>query len=220
MAIYLALVLVPMAMAIGTSTTNLNQFRPNFDFIGLANYVDLFQDAEFRQSLSNTTILAAIVTIVPCSVGLAVAVLLDKKGWVFNALRAGFFIPVVLSAVVVSVIWGVILTDEGLLNQVLISIGIVDPPGWLSDPDLALYTVASIICWQSLGVTIVIYLAGLQGIPRDLLEAADQPICPLQVAQDHLRTFQRGVCEALEIGSLHLAAAEQMRDSACFLGQV
>jgi multiple sugar transport system permease protein len=117
-------------------------------------------------------VLTLIVTIVPNALGLGIAQLLDRRGWVFNALRAIFFVPVVLSSVVVSVIWESILTDDGLLNRLLADAGVHHPPGWLSDPNIALYSVASIMCWQSLGFCVVIYLAGLQSVPQELHEAA------------------------------------------------
>jgi len=173
MAIYVALVLVPMVMAIVTSTTDSNQFRLGADFVGIDNYLRLVQDPAFLRALGNTVLIAAVVTIVPNVLGLAIALLLDRKGWIFNVLRSAFFIPIVLSAVVVSVIWGLILRDDGLLNQTLRWFGVADPPGWVSDPNIALFTVSSVICWQVLGVCVVIYLAGLQGIPRELLEAAE-----------------------------------------------
>lgn len=173
MLIYVGLVLVPMGIAVVTSTTDYNAFRPVVSFIGLENYVRLFSDPAFLRALSNTVIIAIIVTVIPNALGLGIAMLLDRRGVVFNALRAAFFVPVVLSAVVVSVTWGMILSDDGLLNTMLMNIGIQDPPGWVSDPNLALYTVGGVICWQSLGVAVVLYLAGLQGIPRELLEAAE-----------------------------------------------
>lgn len=170
--IYAALVLVPMAMAIRTSTTDRNGFRAVTHFVGLRNYEDLFRDPAYLQTLRNTLILTLIVTIVPNVLGLAVAQLLDRRGWVFNAMRAVFFIPVVLSSVVVSVIWETILADDGLANRILHGLGVAHRPGWLSDPGIALYTVASIMCWQMLGLCVVIYLAALQGIPQELTEAA------------------------------------------------
>ena len=173
LAVYLALVIIPMVMAIVTSTTDLNQFRAEVSFVGLENYIRLAQDPAFLRALSNTAIIAVLVTVVPNALGLGIAILLDRSGWIFNALRAAFFVPIVLSSVVVSVIWGMMLSDDGLINSMLKNFGVVDPPGWVSDPNIALYSVASVICWQSLGVAVVLFLAGLQGIPRELLEAAE-----------------------------------------------
>jgi multiple sugar transport system permease protein len=171
-AVYVCFVLVPIFISVGYSLTNYNPFRPHTSFVGLNNYRLLFTDHAFLQSLRVTTILTAIVVIVPNVLGLAVAVLLDRRGWFYNALRSVFFTPVILSSVVVSIIWTRMLAQDGLLNKVLHSLGVAHPPGWLSDPNLALYSLGGILSWQLLGFCVVVYLAGLQGVPEELHEAA------------------------------------------------
>ncbi|KRV48400.1 sugar ABC transporter permease [Wenjunlia vitaminophila] len=170
--VYLALVLVPIGITTAYSFTNKNPFNPPTHWVGLDNLTSLVSDDEFRKALWNTIIITGIVTIVTNAGGLAIAMLLDRRGWLYNMLRSVFFVPVVLSAVVVSVIWQTILVDDGLLNSKLRQLGMSDPPGWLSNPDLALYTVSWVIAWQGIGFCVVIYLAGLQGIPQELHEAA------------------------------------------------
>jgi multiple sugar transport system permease protein len=170
--IYVCFVLAPILISFGYSLTNYNPFNPPTTYVGLANYRQLFGDGEFLTSLRVTTILTLLVVIVPNVLGLAVAVLLDRRGWLYNALRGVFFVPVVLSSVVVSIIWTRLLADDGMVNQVLRGLGVADPPGWLSDPAYALYSLATILCWQSLGFCVVVYLAGLQGVPQELNEAA------------------------------------------------
>lgn len=170
--LYAAFVLVPMAMTIGQSVTNRHFFRSDTSFVGLRNYVDLLGDSDFHSVLTNSAILTVIVTVVPNVLGLAIALLVDRRGWLYNGLRSVFFAPVVLSSVVVSVIWQAILTDEGILNNALRGLGIDAPPGWLSDPDIALYTIGFVISWQVLGFCVVVYLAGLQGVPVELQESA------------------------------------------------
>ncbi|WRZ96906.1 sugar ABC transporter permease [Streptomyces sp. NBC_00841] len=169
---YLALVLVPIGMTIGYSLTNKNPFNPPTRWVGLDNLTSLVSDDDFLKALQNTVVITVIVTLVTNAGGLAIALLLDRRGWLYNALRSVFFVPVVLSSVVVSVIWQAILVDDGLLNSMLSRLGVSHPPGWLSDPSLALYTVSWVIAWQGLGFCVVIYLAGLQGIPQELHEAA------------------------------------------------
>ncbi|MCX4398954.1 sugar ABC transporter permease [Streptomyces sp. NBC_00264] len=169
---YLALVLVPIGMTAGYSLTDKNPFNPPTRWVGLSNLTSLFSDDDFLKALQNTVVITVIVTLVTNAGGLAIALLLDRRGWLYNALRSVFFVPVVLSAVVVSVIWQAILVDDGLLNSMLRQLGVSHPPGWLSDPSLALYTVSWVIAWQALGFCVVIYLAGLQGIPQELHEAA------------------------------------------------
>jgi multiple sugar transport system permease protein len=170
--IYICFVLAPIAVSFGYSLTNHNPFNPPTRFVGLRNYQMLFTDSEFLTSLRVTTILTVIVVIVPNVAGLGIAVLLDRKGWLYNALRTVFFTPMVLSSVVVSIVWTRMLDDEGLVNQTLRALGVDQPPGWLSDPRLALYSIATILSWQMLGFCVVVYLAGLQGVPNELAEAA------------------------------------------------
>ncbi|GAA4586896.1 sugar ABC transporter permease [Planotetraspora phitsanulokensis] len=170
--VYTCFVLAPIAISFGYSLTNHNPFNPPTRFVGLENYRLLFTDSEFLTSLRVTTILTVIVVIVPNVAGLGIAVLLDRKGWLYNALRTVFFTPMVLSSVVVSIVWTRMLDDEGLFNQALRALGVDQPPGWLSDPRLALYSIAVILSWQMLGFCVVVYLAGLQGVPNELAEAA------------------------------------------------
>jgi multiple sugar transport system permease protein len=170
--IYLCFVLAPIVVSFGYSLTNYNPFNPPTRYTGWDNYRLLLHDELFHTALRVTTILTIIVVVVPNVLGLGVALLLDRRGWLYNALRSVFFTPVILSSVVVSVVWSRLLDNDGPLNRALRSLGVSDPPGWLSDPDYALYSVASIISWQMLGFCVVVYLAGLQGVPPELLEAA------------------------------------------------
>ncbi len=171
--IYVCFVLAPILVSVGYSLTNYNPFRKEQTrYVGLENYRRLFEDEEFLQALKVTTILTLIVVIVPNVLGLLIALLLDRRGWFYNALRSVFFVPVVLSSVVVSVIWTRMMAVDGVINKALRGLGVHDPPGWLSDPDLALYSVGIILSWQTLGFCVVVYLAGLQGVPRELHEAA------------------------------------------------
>ncbi|WP_103354406.1 carbohydrate ABC transporter permease [Amycolatopsis sp. CA-128772] len=171
--VYLCFVMAPILISFGYSLTNYNPFNPPVKFVGFDNYGLLFTDSQFLTALQVTTILTLIVVIVPNVLGLGVALLLDRKGRLYNALRSVFFTPVILSSVVVSIVWSRLLDDRGPLNSLLRALGVAHPPGWLSDPDLALYSVASIVCWQMLGFCVVVYLAGLQGVPAELLEAAE-----------------------------------------------
>ncbi|WSY48165.1 sugar ABC transporter permease (plasmid) [Embleya sp. NBC_00888] len=172
MLVYACFVLAPIALSIGYSLTNANPFNPPRRWVGLDNYRMLLHDQQFLTALRVTVILTLIVVIVPNVLGLLIALLLDKRGRFYNAMRSVFFTPMILSSVVVSVIWTRLLDADGPVNQTLRALGVRHPPGWLSDPDLALYSVASIISWQMLGFCVVVYLAGLQGVPVELHEAA------------------------------------------------
>ncbi|AZM48733.1 sugar ABC transporter permease [Streptomyces sp. WAC 06738] len=170
--VYTCFVLVPIILTVYYSLTNANPFNPPRRWVGLDNYTNLLQDTEFLTALRVTAVLTPIVVIVPNVLGLLVALLLDKRGRFYNAMRGVFFTPVILSSVVVSVLWTRLLDADGPVNQALRGLGVDSPPAWLSDPDFALYAVASIVSWQMLGFCVVVYLAGLQGVPAELHEAA------------------------------------------------
>ncbi|GHJ42053.1 carbohydrate ABC transporter permease [Streptomyces sp. TS71-3] len=169
--VYGCFVLAPVVLSFWYSLTDFNTFHPQTHFVGLDNYRTLFGDDEFLTSLRVTSVLTLIVVVVPNAAGLGIALLLNKKGWFYNAWRGVFFVPMVLSSVVVSIVWTRLLADDGVVNQALGWIG-VHPVGWLSDPSLALYSVAGIMSWQMLGFCVVVYLAGLQSVPDELYEAA------------------------------------------------
>jgi multiple sugar transport system permease protein len=172
LAVYACFVLAPIVISVGYSLTNYNPFNPPTRYVGLQNYRMLLTDGAFLTSLKVTTILTVIVVVAPNALGLAVAVLLDRRGWLYNALRSVFFTPMVLSSVVVSIIWTRLLDNDGPVNQALRAVGVAHPPGWLSDPDYALYSLGAILSWQMLGFCVVVWLAGLQGVPVELQEAA------------------------------------------------
>jgi multiple sugar transport system permease protein len=169
--VYACFVLAPVLLSVGYSLTNYNPFHPPTEFVGLRNYRRLVTDDEFLTALKVTVELTVMLVVLPNVLGLGVAMLLDRKGWFYNAWRGAFFVPVVLSSVVVSVVWTRLLADDGLVNQTLGWVGVA-PVGWLSDPSLALVSLGAIMAWQMLGFCVVVYLAGLQTVPTELLEAA------------------------------------------------
>lgn len=169
--LFVVLVLTPIVMTIAQSFTDLSPFKSTTAFIGLKNYVDMFASTQFHQVLWNTVVITVVVTLLPNAVGLGIALLLDRRGRLYTALRSVFFVPVVLSGVVISVIWQSILRIDGPVDQLFTGLGLT-APGWLADPSIAIYTVSGIISWQVLGFCVVVYLAGLQAIPGELQEAA------------------------------------------------
>jgi multiple sugar transport system permease protein len=172
-ALFSAFVLVPIIWTIIIGLTNERASRPITSWVWFDNYATLLADPSFLQALGNTVQLTAVVVVVTNALGVALALLLQKSGRLYRILRSIYFTPVILSSVVVSVIWRSVLVDDGLLNTVLRSIGVVKPPGWLSDPALALGVISVIMVWQTLGFAVVIYVAGLSSVPVDLEEAAN-----------------------------------------------
>lgn len=143
------------------------------DPVGLSNYLRLFDDPKFLRAAANTAIF--VVVGVPLTMGLALLVALGlSSGLVrFRALfRVGYYLPVVTSIVAISVVWRFLLQPEsGLFNELLGSVG-VGGPRWLDDPAFALPTLIVMAAWRNLGFAMVIFLAGLQAIPKELYEAA------------------------------------------------
>ncbi len=172
-ALYALMSIMPLFLAFYYSLTNLNLLYPASDFVGFENYVKLFNDFAFKRSLVITFKLSVAITVSVNILGLLVAMMLNFNDRFHSMLRTLFFIPQVLSAVIVSFIWKIILTDRGLLNTILEQIGLIEKPiHWLGLPDMALFSVGLVVTWQLIGFSAVIYLASLQGIPNDLMEAA------------------------------------------------
>jgi multiple sugar transport system permease protein len=142
-------------------------------FVGLANYLRLLQTPLFWQALFNTFYFVAVG--VPVSIGLSLgaALLLDSKFARFHSFfRTALFAPVVTTVVAVAVIWRYLLhTRYGLINQALDAIGI-SPIDWLGNPHWAMPAIILFAAWKNFGYNMIILLAALQAIPRDLYEAA------------------------------------------------
>lgn len=165
-------VVYPMSQALYLSFTDYDVLTPA-KWIGLGNYRELVSDPAFRRALLNTLYYAAVTT--PVSVGLALgaAVLLNRRFPLRNLGRTAIFLPVVVGLAVVAIAWQFLLDpDIGLLAYWLSKVGISSGQGWLRDPNLAMPAVMMVGIWKNFGFYMVIYLAGLQSIPRDLYEAA------------------------------------------------
>ncbi|MBB5786169.1 carbohydrate ABC transporter permease [Jiangella mangrovi] len=143
------------------------------DLAGIDNYTALFQDPLFRKVALNTAIFVAVGVPLTMVLALAAAVGLNRITRLRAFFRLGFYLPVVTSIVAVAVVWRFLLQpDTGPINQLLGVVGI-DGPDWLGEPSLALPSVIAMATWRNLGTLMVIFLAGLQTVPRELLEAAE-----------------------------------------------
>ena len=167
----------PILVAAVVSTTDLNisglADSSNIHFIGGANYAQLFTDPDFWQAIGNTGFFAIIGVPSVIILSLAVALLLNRSNnRFFRALRAFYFIPAITAIVAIALVWGYLYNYQfGLLNWLL---GLVHLPGvqWLSDPFIAKLSVALVAIWRGTGLNIIIFLAALQGVPQEYLEAA------------------------------------------------
>jgi multiple sugar transport system permease protein len=142
-------------------------------FIGLQNYLDLFSDAKFWRSLSNTVYFVVAGVPLTLVIGLAIATALSRGISRFRtAFRVGYYLPVITSIVAIAVVWRFLLNpDNGLINMALQGIGI-EGPAWLADPVLAMPSIIAMAVWRNVGFAMVVFVAGLQAIPVVLYEAA------------------------------------------------
>lgn len=147
-------------------------FSPERNFVGLQNYLDLFNSAQFWHSLQITLIYVVSITVLSSVGGLFIALLLNSgiRGVTFY--RIIYFIPVVTATVAAATVWRYLLDPgSGLVNTLLRQIG-VQGPAWLTDPRFALLAVILVGVWKRVGFNMVIFLAGLQTVPRAYYEAA------------------------------------------------
>ncbi|WP_402468757.1 carbohydrate ABC transporter permease [Isoptericola aurantiacus] len=164
----------PVITAVQMSAFRWNGRGPLVDFVGLANYVSVLTDDVFVGSLVNNLVIVVLSIAIQLPLGLAIALLLNRKMWGQSTLRTIIFVPYVLAEVVAGVIWFQLLQPYyGVLDTILQTVGLEPPAqGWLGDPDLALWTVMAILTWKYLGLAVILFLAGLQGVPEELYEAA------------------------------------------------
>ena len=143
------------------------------EYTGFANYIRLFQDALFLKSIFNTLIFLIIHIPLQIIVALFLAEVLNQKIHLRGFFRAAFFLPVVVSGVVVTILWQQLYGfDMGLLNKILVTLGF-GKVGWLIDPKIAMPSIAIMATWKNVGLYIVLFLVGLQTVPKHYYEAAD-----------------------------------------------
>jgi len=171
--IYTIVVVIPDLQAMVYAFTNWDGLTDRFDFVGFDNFVKAFESPYALPSLINTLLLTLAVTVVQLIVGLLLALALNTQVKSRNVLRVVFFAPVVLTSVAVGYIWKYMYAPTGALNQILDFLGLgVLKHDWLGDPSVNLWAIAFMCVWQSAGFTMVIFLAGLQGVDAELIEAA------------------------------------------------
>ncbi|CAH1195013.1 Lactose transport system permease protein LacF [Paenibacillus allorhizoplanae] len=164
--------IVPAIFSFGLIFTNYQFANPNYHFVGIDNFKRLIHDDLFYVSLRNT---GWYLLSVPISIMLAflVALVLNKHVYAKGLLRAMYFLPYITSGVAVAFVWMLLFQpSEGPINQMLRAIGMSNPPGWLSTTETSMMAIDIIWIWFMLGYNMIIYLAALQEISPELLEAA------------------------------------------------
>ncbi len=170
-ALVTAFVLVPFAMSLSYSFTKWNGLDKVPAFIGLANYASLLKDTGMARTLGFTFKYMACVVVLTNLVALLLAVLLDNRIPGERVLRTGFFLPYIVSLIVVGYIWKFILS-KGFTSLFDLTHLQVFGLSWLGDGTLAFLSVVFVSVWQAMGFYLVVYIAGLQTVPREVMEAA------------------------------------------------
>ncbi len=186
----LAFIYYPLASNVYYSLLDWRLGSNSADFIGLGNYVTLFTSPTGLDMWRVTLIFTVSTVVISMALGLALALVLNKQIPGRTVARTAVFSPYVLSGVGVGMVWNFIFDPQlGLLSHVFAFFG-RNSPEWYLDPDLALLMVIVVYVWKNLGYCAVVYLAGLQSLPRDLLEAA---------AIDHAGPLRRFVSISLPL---------------------
>lgn len=170
-----AFLLYPALQTVRYAFTDYNIMRPDrIKFCGLNNFIELFQDKDFWIAVKNTLHFTVLVVPFQTVLALALALLISSRRKGVSIFRAAYFSPQVTSMVVVAILWTVLYNSNpssGLLNALLVKLG-MEPCGFLNDPKTAMNSIIFMSAWQGAGYQMMIFLAGLQGIPRDQYEAA------------------------------------------------
>jgi raffinose/stachyose/melibiose transport system permease protein len=174
MALFAFVVLVPSVRGVYYAFTDWDGLDPEFSFIGLANFVKMPDDPAAKQAIWHTILIAVAITIIQNGVGLLLALGVNSAIKSRNVLRVFLFAPAVVTPIVTAYLWRNLLGPDGAVNSLLGAVGLASwQQDWLGDPQMALWSVVGVIVWQFAGYSMVIFLAGLQSVPREIYEAAD-----------------------------------------------
>ena len=173
--LYVLFIIVPTVSSVYYSFTSWDGISPDVKFIGLANYKEIFTSARFGNALKNTIILTVFISILENAFALALAVLVDNIRWGKNFFRSAFYIPVLISGIVSGFIWKIMYNyNFGAINSILTQIGLGDfRQDWLGNTALSLIMIGVVLVWKGAGYYMIIYLASLQSVSTDVIEAAE-----------------------------------------------
>ena len=171
--VFLAFVIFPVIMAAYYGFFSWQGYGPPTDFVGFRNYITIIQDPTFQQALSHNGIIVVLSLVLQGPVAILLALLLNRKLRGQSIIRVLIFVPYVISEVVVGTGWSLMLQSNGAVNSLLEKLGLgALSQDWLSNPDIAIWTLMVILTWKYVGFAVILFLAGLQGIPEELPEAA------------------------------------------------
>jgi raffinose/stachyose/melibiose transport system permease protein len=173
MLLFAFVVLVPSVRGVYYAFTDWDGLDPNFSFIGLDNFSAMWDDPDAVQAVWHTLLIAVAITVIQNGFGLMLALGVNTMIKSRNVLRVFLFAPAVITPIVTAYLWRNLLGPQGAVNSLLAAVGL-DPwrQNWLGDPELALWSIVGVIVWQFGGYSMVIFLAGLQSVPKEIYEAA------------------------------------------------
>ncbi|WP_421726694.1 carbohydrate ABC transporter permease [Bauldia sp.] len=175
-ALFFLLMLFPMAMVFRYSVMDGAILSPNPTFVGLQNFQQIFADPVFRLSIGNTLYFTVMSVVFHLILGLSFALLLNSRRvnpTLRSILRVLYILPWLFTAVIIAIIWRLILDPNGVVNAILMTLNVIDfKVEWFSSPDTAIHALTFVNIWAGYPLYMVTLLAGLQGIPDELYEAA------------------------------------------------
>lgn len=166
-------VLVPSARGVYYAVTDWDGLDPDFAIVGLRNFTALADDPDALRAVGHTVLIAVAITVIQNGIGLLLALGVNTMIKSRNFLRALLFAPAVVTPIVTAYLWRNLLGPDGAINSLLGAVGLQSwQQNWLGDPDLALWMIVLVVVWQFAGYSMVIFLAGLQSVPKEIYEAA------------------------------------------------
>lgn len=171
--LYTVMFIIPIIICFITAFTNWNiRNITSFQFNGLDNFINIFQDKYFLLSIKNTFLFALFTTVFKVVLGLILALILTKQLKSRNILRSLFYMPAVLSTVVIGLVFTAFFESGGMFDSILKLFGYGGKIIWLGNESTALWCVIATEIWQWSGFAMILFIAGLQAIPQDCYEAA------------------------------------------------
>jgi raffinose/stachyose/melibiose transport system permease protein len=173
MVLFAFVVLIPSVRGVYYAFTDWDGLSPDFAWIGFGNFTTMVNDATARQAIWHTLLIAVAITVIQNGVGLLLALGVNTMIKSRNVLRVLLFAPAVVTPIVTAYLWRNLLGPDGAVNSLFGAVGLASwQQDWLGDPQLALWSVVGVIVWQFAGYSMVIFLAGLQSVPKEIYEAA------------------------------------------------
>ena len=172
--IYGVFFILPNVSSLVYSLFSWNGISEERTFVGLANFKKMFADRIFRTALINTVKYTVTLVLFQTLIGFLLALLVQKTNRINSAFRTIYFLPAIIAASTVGLIWGFIYDPNiGALNELLRILGLNSwRHAWLSDEKIVIYAIAAVHIWVGIGQSVVLFVAGLQNIPQDVLESA------------------------------------------------